>query len=241
MRWAIIADIHGNLEALIAVKQELLKEEVTRIAFLGDVVGYGANPNECVELLSEFGAVTVAGNHDWAAVGLTSSAYFNPVARHAVVWTSEILTEDHRRWIEGLPLVGHEAEFTYVHGTPFEPEAWHYIFSLHDALESFQAFSEKICFVGHSHAPVAVKEQGGRVRAVDVRALKIEDDGRYIINVGSVGQPRDGNPMAAYGIFDCEENLFFLRRVPYDVEGAQRKILDAGLPRELAHRLGQGW
>lgn len=243
MRLAVISDIHGNLEALEAVLEHLEGQGVDQVVCLGDIVGYGADPNLCCDRVREVARKVVAGNHDHASVGLADPSLFNEPARRAINWTRPMLLQDHRRYLEGLPLTitVPEAETTLVHSTPRQPEAWRYLFSGADAVEEFGAFHTLCCFVGHTHVPVAfVERPDGAVASLALDRLRLQEGYRYLINVGSVGQPRDGNPDAAYLVLDREASKCELHRVIYDVQTAQKKILQAGLPPVLAERLAHG-
>jgi diadenosine tetraphosphatase ApaH/serine/threonine PP2A family protein phosphatase len=241
MKWAILSDVHGNLEALRAVLADLRREGAEKIAFLGDAVGYGANPRECLLLLREIAEFLVAGNHDWGAVGLTDVSYFNPAAKVAVLWAGEELAEEDRTFLRRLPLVHQAGGVTFVHATPNEPGEWNYIFTYPEAEEAFRSLAEEMAFVGHSHSPVILaKKRKESATALGREAAVLEKGTRYIINVGSVGQPRDGDPQAAYGLYDEGERKFLLKRVPYDIPSAQEKIMRAGLPTSLARRLAEG-
>jgi diadenosine tetraphosphatase ApaH/serine/threonine PP2A family protein phosphatase len=241
MKWAILSDVHGNLEALQAVLADLRREGAEKIAFLGDAVGYGANPRECLLLLREITEFLVAGNHDWGAVGLTDVSYFNAAAKAAVLWTGGELAEEDRAFLRGLPLVLEVGGITFVHATPHEPGEWNYIFAYPEAEQAFDAWNGELAFVGHSHRPVILSKRGrGSVNTLGRETAVLEKGTRHIINVGSVGQPRDGNPRAAYGLYDEGERKFLLKRVPYDIPAAQQKIIRAGLPTSLARRLSEG-
>ncbi len=241
MKWAILSDVHGNLEALQAVIADLRREGPEKIAFLGDAVGYGANPNECLLLLRELTEFMVAGNHDYGAVGLTDVSYFNAAAKAAVLWTGENLAEEGYTFLRQIPLVRQAAGISFVHATPNEPGQWNYIFTYPEAEEAFRALGEELAFIGHSHTPIILAKEGkGRVNALEPEAATLEKGVQYIINVGSVGQPRDGNPQAAYGLYNETERKFRLKRVPYDIQSAQQKIIRAGLPTSLARRLSLG-
>jgi diadenosine tetraphosphatase ApaH/serine/threonine PP2A family protein phosphatase len=241
MKWAILSDVHGNLEAFQAAIQDLRQKGVERIAFLGDIVGYGANPNECADLLQDLSPFSVAGNHDFAVVRKTDVSYFNSVAKAAVLWTQKILTDKNRAFLDHLPLTRQWEEMVFVHATPNDPDQWNYIFSFPEAEAGFQALIGELAFIGHSHRPLILsQEKNKKVKALDGEEITLEKGVRYIINVGSVGQPRDGNPNAAYGILDTDAKKYRLRRVPYDIETAQRKIIQAGLPVLLAERLASG-
>ena len=241
MKWGILSDVHGNLEALQAVIVDLRQEGAERIAFLGDAVGYGANPNECLLLLRERTEWMVAGNHDYGAVGLTDVSYFNPAAKAAVIWTGRQLSAEGRAFLRGLPLLSQVAGITLVHATPHAPAEWNYIFTFPEAEEAFRAMVGELAFIGHSHSPLILAKKGdGKVTICEEEEATLKEGMRYIINVGSVGQPRDGNPKAAYGLYDEAGKKYLLKRVDYDIETAQKKIIAAGLPRSLAQRLSEG-
>ena len=241
MKWAILSDVHGNLEALQAVIADLHREKAERIAFLGDAVGYGANPDECLLLIRERTEWMVAGNHDYGAVGLTDVSYFNPAAKAAILWTGKKLSAEGTAFLRGLPLLSQVAGITFVHATPNAPGEWNYIFTFPEAEEAFSSMGGELAFIGHSHSPLILAKKGDEnVTAPGGEEITLEKGIRYIINVGSVGQPRDGNPKAAYGLYDEAERRFILKRVPYDIQTAQKKIISAGLPRSLAQRLSEG-
>lgn len=241
MRYAIISDIHANLEALESVLSEIEKHYVDSVLCLGDVVGYGPNPNECVEVIRDRAEVILAGNHDYAPLGKLDLTYFNPWARAAVEWTAEQLSESSRDFLLSLPLRLDLEGFTIVHATPLEPEQWNYIITIGDAVENFPEFKGRVCFVGHSHVPMIVSvNQHEDYRVVRENPLQIDSHRRYIINVGSVGQPRDLIPRASYSIYDTEILNYQLFRVDYDLAETQSKIIASGLPPFLAERLELG-
>lgn len=239
MKIALVSDIHSNLEAFQAVLKEIDQAKVDQIYCLGDTVGYNANPVECLQLIRDRGILSVAGNHDFAAVGMTSVENFNPYAYLAASWASKQLTGNDKKYIEGLPLVRKMPKFTLVHATLHEPENWGYIFTPRDALESFEYQQTPVCFIGHSHVP-GIFEGGGEVIYSPEGEVPLDRDKRYIINVGSVGQPRDGNPKACFVIFDEAKWSVDFRRVPYDFTQTQEKVIAAGLPLFLAERLSVG-
>ncbi len=241
MKWAILSDVHGNLEAFQAVIDSLSRAKIDKVIFLGDIVGYGASPRECIEVLRNLTDCLVAGNHDWGAVNLTSTFLFNLIAKEAILWTQEQLFQSQHLFLKNLPLVGREDNFTFVHATPYLPAEWNYLTSGWDVSANFDFFDEQICFIGHSHIPVVYIKDSGLLFSSDEKITYLQDEFRYMINVGSIGQPRDGNPMASYGIYDSLEKKFSLKRVPYNIYLAQKKIIDAGLPPSLAKRLGEGW
>jgi diadenosine tetraphosphatase ApaH/serine/threonine PP2A family protein phosphatase len=237
----ILSDIHSNLEAFQAVLKDMAHEQVDQVLFLGDIVGYAADPGPCIETLRGLTPHMVAGNHDRAAVGLTDIDDFNPVARAAIEWTASSITVDHSAYLKGLPLTLCLPGMLLVHATPYQPEAWNYIFSPDDAAQGFRHCDQQICFTGHSHHPIAfAQDEEGNISVIRNATYTLIDSCRYLINVGSVGQPRDGDPRAAYGIYKAEAATFSLRRVPYDIKRTQEKIIAAGLPSLLAARLEEG-
>ncbi|MFH0911081.1 MAG: metallophosphoesterase family protein [Planctomycetota bacterium] len=239
MRYAILADIHGNLEALTAVLEAVENESVDRCFCLGDIVGYGANPEECVRLVREAGCSCVAGNHDHAAIGRLDLRNFNLFAQHAVVWTGEHISSETREFFRGLPLVEFADSMVLVHGSLIAPETFNYIQTVRDATNNFAILDEFLCFCAHSHVPLTFFDSDPLTYSLE-DSIELDDGERAIINVGSVGQPRDRCPDAAYALYDTEAELVEIRRVPYDFETAAEKILDAGLPEELALRLPLG-
>ncbi len=241
MKWAVLSDVHSNLEAFQAVLADLRARGAERIAFIGDIVGYGADPNPCVEILREATDMAVAGNHDHGAVGLTDISYFNQSARAAVLWTGRKLSPAARTFLRELPLTRQNGGMMFVHSSPFIPGEWNYILTYPDAETAFQAMRGEVAFVGHSHRPeILIEGENGKVSVLRQQEVTLEAGLRYIINVGSVGQPRDGNPDGAYGFYDDETKRYALRRVPYDVQTTMKKIIRAGLPAMLAHRLSEG-
>lgn len=245
MRCAVISDIHGNYEALVAVLSDIRQRGIGDIYCLGDVVGYGADPAKCLKEVSNITDQTVAGNHDHGAVGLLDLSGFNLNARKAVEWTGKQLGSSEKDKLKRLPLQinpDHRGkEFLMVHSTPCRPDEWRYILSLDEAEYQFEKFPEKICFIGHSHQPIFWEcDRRGKCSVAGREYAHLEDDKRYIINTGSVGQPRDGDPRASYAIFDAEVMEVSIRRVEYDIRLAQEKIINAGLPSRLAERLSTG-
>ncbi len=239
MRFAIFSDIHSNLEALEAVLEDAQQQSCTHFVCLGDVVGYNANPHECVDRIREMGCPTIKGNHDEQASLFESSRDFNELAEHAIEWTRENLTKEDREWLRDLRLQRQVRDFTIVHATLDTPGQWGYVFNNLDAVASFTYQYTAVCFFGHTHVPMAfVREDGVQRSKID--QLRITPGKKYFINVGSVGQSRDGDWRSSYCIFDTEYNIVDLRRVKYDLPTAQEKIIQAGLPRLLAERLAHG-
>lgn len=239
MRFAIFSDLHANLEATEAVLADARAKDCTHFACLGDLVGYNANPHECVDLVRQMDCPCVKGNHDEQASLTESSRDFNELAERAINWTRANLTEDDRQWLADLKLTRQVRDFTIVHATLDTPGEWGYVFSNLDAATSFTYQHTTICFHGHTHVASAFVRDDGVTR-VKAERLTIEPGKKYFINAGSVGQPRDGDSRAAYCIYDAERNMVEQRRIKYDVATAQKKIINAGLPRLLAERLGLG-
>ena len=246
MRYAIIADIHSNLAALTAVLDDIKQRGGADETWcLGDIVGYGPDPRECLDTLRQTTDICVAGNHDWAVIGGKNEvdiSEFNPDAAYADQWTAQQLSDEDMEYLSNLPLTIEKGDFTLVHGSPREPVR-EYLLSSGAARENLAYFTTRFCLVGHSHQPVVFycTENG------DISARYFLPDnpvatgeGRLIINPGSVGQPRDSNPDAAYAIFDSEQQLIRLHRVPYDIRATQNKMQAHGLPVRLSARLSYG-
>lgn len=243
MQVVVLSDIHANLEALDAVVADARRHGFDRVACLGDLVGYGASPIEVVDRVESLGALAVIrGNHDKVCAGLEPATNFNDAARAAAEWTYATLGPVYRERLAALPRgpVALTDEIEICHGTPFDEDF--YVFDEGDAARAIAATSRRVCFFGHTHVPAVYSTSSDPVRtspdAADEFLLPLE--GRVLINVGSVGQPRDGDPRAAYGIIDTERGAVALHRVPYDVEAAQQRIRAAGLPEWLAARLARG-
>jgi diadenosine tetraphosphatase ApaH/serine/threonine PP2A family protein phosphatase len=239
MRFAIFSDVHANLEALEAVLADANENKCTHFVCLGDVVGYNANPHECVDRVREMDCPIVKGNHDEQASIGESSRDFNEMAEAAIQWTRDHLTDADKTWLRELKLQRQVRDFTIVHATLDMPEQWGYIFNNLDAAASFTYQQTTVCFFGHTHVPMAFVRDDGLQR-LRIDKLRIDGSKRYLINVGSIGQPRDGEWRAAYCIYHLDDGVVEQRRVKYDLETAQRKIIDAGLPRLLAERLAIG-
>jgi predicted phosphodiesterase len=239
MRFAIFSDQHGNLEATEAVLQDAQGKGCTHFVCLGDLVGYNANPQECVELVRQMDCPVVKGNHDEQACLGESSRDFNDLAEEAINWTRENLTDGDKQWLSDLRLTRQVRDFTIVHATLDTPGEWGYVFKNLDAVASFTYQHTTVCFFGHTHVAGAFVRDAG-VKRVVTEQLMIEPGKKYFVNVGSVGQPRDGDWRAAYCIYDIERNVVEQRRVKYDLATAQKKIIQAGLPRLLAERLELG-
>ncbi len=242
MKYVILSDIHSNLEAFEAVEKAFEAQKVgENIICVGDTVGYGADPNECVRKIASLNAKNILGNHDAAVIDKTDITYFNEVAKDAVYWTVDNLNTSSRSYLEKLELIYDADPFTVVHGTLHNPEEFIYMMGVQEALRTFGIMERKICFIGHSHVPGVFVLKEEEVSYVEPGKIKLEKDAKYIINAGSVGQPRDGDNRACYCIYDSEKEEINFYRVEYDIKSAQKRILDAGLPRPLAERLGYGW
>ncbi len=239
MKFAILADIHANLEALQVVLDDTKKQGCTHYVCLGDVVGYNADPRECLDIVREMGMPCVKGNHDEYCSSDDPLDGFNPAAAEAVNWTREQLTEDGKQWLRELKYVRMVQTFTIVHATLDGPQRWGYVFDKLAAAASFPYQNTQVCFFGHTHVPVAFMRDTV-VRGGTYSKFKLEPRKKYFVNVGAVGQPRDNNPRAAYVVFDPREGTIELRRLDYDITAAQKKILAAGLPPRLAERLAYG-
>jgi diadenosine tetraphosphatase ApaH/serine/threonine PP2A family protein phosphatase len=241
MTWAFFSDVHGNIEALQAVAADIKTHGVDRALFLGDAIGYGASPNECVELISEITEFQLIGNHDEAALASSTPFDFNRHARAAVDWTREALTKESRRTMENWLLETQWEGLRFAHSSPDRPGRWDYVLDPNDAEDAFHAFGEQTCFIGHTHQPIIFKKIGDSLPVGTIREeCELDDSTRYLINVGSVGQPRDGDPRACYALFDPETSRVMYRRLEYDVNQAQTRIRKATLPTALADRLGIG-
>jgi len=240
MRYAVFSDVHSNLEAFLACLDFLKNAKIDKYLFLGDIVGYGADPKECISLLRAINADCVAGNHDRAVIGLTDIGYFNNVAKSSVLWTRENICEADRLFLSGLGLVKETKGYCLVHGTLSHPDEFDYMSDVRRADEDFYTLKTKVCFLGHSHRPGIYIEDKDKILYQGSGTLALEEGRRYIVNAGSIGQPRDGDPRACFCIYDEDAFSFEFQRVNYDVESAQKKIREAGLPESLAVRLAVG-
>jgi len=241
LRYLIVSDIHGNLAALEAVLADA--PVFDELWCLGDLVGYGPNPNECVERIQDFPHISLAGNHDWAVLGRLDLRSFNTDARTANSWTQSEIRSTTREYLAALPTHMEHSGFYMAHASPREP-VWEYILDANLAYANFPHFSEPICLVGHTHVPIAfvLDEQRQRCEALIpplAEPLELKPS-RMIINPGSVGQPRDGDPRASYAVLDADNMTWEFRRVPYPVEITQERMRARGLPRRLIERIEMG-
>ncbi len=239
MRFAILSDIHSNLEALEAVLADAKSQGCTHFVCLGDIVGYNANPKECLKIIQDLECPVVKGNHDEQVSIASSTEGFNELAEEAIDWTRAQLSPDDKAWLADLRLTRQVRDFTIVHATLDTPGQWGYVFNDLDASASFTYQHTSLCFFGHTHWPTAFVREDN-VRRIAVGQIILSAGKRYFINPGSIGQPRDRDWRAAYGIFHTDRQVVEERRVKYDLETAQRKIRAAGLPDRLADRLAVG-
>lgn len=241
MRYALFSDIHANIEAFDAVLADIKNVKVDKLLFLGDIVGYGPNPNECISRLLEVADLTLGGNHDWAVVGKTPDDYFNPFAKEAVEWTRSQLKPEHKEFLLRTEASGVIDGFQVAHSSPHNPEEWRYILSYHDASENYPFLKSNICFIGHSHQPVVIEFNAqDDVEASRVQFKELDKGRKCIVNIGSVGQPRDANVKSCWALFDSEQYTVEYHRVEYNVAAVQAKMEKIGLPRYLIDRLGIG-
>lgn len=237
MRFAVLSDIHSNWEALQTALGHLEGERIDEWWVLGDTVGYGANPNECFGWMIENADVALLGNHELAVVDPRILEWFNSAARKAVEWTARVLKPEFQEEIRKLNYLHLTPSATMAHGSPDQPEEFRYLFSAADAQLSFRAFKTPLCLVGHTHIPSRFTESSGTVEYLAAGTYPLRKNERYLLNPGSVGQPRDGNPRLSLGIFDDGKWTFELVRLEYDNQKAADKIRKAGLPAYLADRL----
>ncbi|MBK1835605.1 metallophosphoesterase family protein [Roseibacillus ishigakijimensis] len=239
MRIALFADIHANLEALETVLADAEEQGCTDYVCLGDVVGYNANPSECLERVRALDCPVVKGNHDEDSGGEHSLDSMNPVAAEALLWTRKQLSDEQRDWLRKLRMVRQVQDFTIVHSSLDQPQVWNYVTNKFDAMSSFSYQFTKLCFHGHTHVP-RVFAKDSKITEVTAEQIEFDPNLKYFINVGSVGQPRNGDWRACYAIYDIPSNLLVYRRLEYDIVTAQQKVRAAGLPEMLATRLAEG-
>ncbi len=243
MRIAVVADVHGNLEALNVVLDDLKKSSPDTVISLGDVVGYGANPQECCELLMEIVNVNIMGNHDAAVMGVLDTEYFNDEARYAVQWTKDQLSSASISWLGSSPHTFSDNNMLFSHGSPVNPRDFDYVVSTGDIEAVFYTFKDihSLFFVGHSHRRFSASKSlsGNDYYPVgDISdVIKINKKRQYLFSVGSIGQPRDMDSTTSYGMLDTDKRIYSVKRLNYDIRTASEKIIKAGLPRWLAYRL----
>lgn len=243
MRYLVIADVHSNLDAFQTVVWDAEKHGgFDKLWCIGDIVGYGPQPHECIEFLKQHDSISVAGNHDLAAIGKIDVFDFNPHAARAVIWTSEQLTDSDVEYLKSLPFSYCEGDFTMVHGSP-RNNILEYITSISVAKENFRYFDTRYCIFGHTHIPAIFEMKDGNAMSLHCFSgaeLDLKNK-RLILNPGGVGQPRDYDPRASYALYDSESGIFTFYRVEYDISKTQKKMEKAGLPDYLIERLSYGW
>jgi predicted phosphodiesterase len=242
MKYGIYSDIHGNLEALQRVLESMKRLGVEKRVCLGDIVGYGPFPNECVELVAQNSDITILGNHDSVAIGRESSEGWNNYnAQKAIEWTSKVLTPASIEFFSKLPYMVSEPPLLFVHASPWSPADWKYVSSLDDAVDAFSFFTEKICFIGHTHWPIIVIMEGEQsFKVSETLSYKLETNQRILVNDGSVGQPRDRNPLASWCLCDTETMSVEIIRVAYDISKTQAAMKKSGFAEFLVNRLSEG-
>jgi predicted phosphodiesterase len=245
MRYLILSDIHSNKEALVSVLSFVRRKRWDKVVFLGDLVGYGANPNQTVDMLRSLKPlVAIRGNHDKVCTGIEDGELFNRIALEAAIWTKGKLTRSNLQWLKTLPRgpVVVDGLFAIAHGTPMDEDA--YIFGEIEALNVFRRTEFPLCFFGHSHFPIIFGLSPEAITTVLSVApsfrFRLREGVRYLVNPGSVGQPRDGSPLSSFAIFDSDSRTVTIHRIPYRLEQTQQKIRKAGLPHPLADRLAIG-
>jgi len=236
--YAIISDIHANLEAAETCFREIDKIKPDRIICLGDIVDYCAQPKEVMEIIRARCDVIIMGNHDEAQIDYSVADSFSESARISSIHTRFVLNRENKDFIRSLNYTHIENDLLFVHSSPFDPGSYRYILDDISASMNFRTFSQKVCFIGHSHVPVVFRQNFFGVKTV--KPEKVKEGGRYIINTGSVGQPRDGDPRLSFGVFDSDNFEFRLVRTEYDIKSAAQKIINEGLPVRLAERLFKG-
>ena len=240
MRYAILGDIHANIQALSVCLNEIDRLDVDQILCVGDVVGYGPSPREVIARLDEYEVVSVKGNHDAAVAGELDLTNFNPAARAAAQWTRRELTRSERDWLEQLPLRLQLEHCLVAHGAPSDAHRYPYVMNTEDADPYLDAMTGQICFIGHTHVPLTLLRHADnpyRTSFTESSVVEMQDVWRALVNVGSVGQPRDEDPRTGFGIFETEEQTYALHRLPYDTDREAARVREAGLPDVLASRL----
>jgi len=241
MRFIIFSDVHSNLEAIQSFCQITDSILHDKKVCLGDIVGYNADPNPVVKWVREEVDLILAGNHDRCVSNKKKSSYLNPAAYQACAWTRRNLTQSNLDFLNTLPIEKEEEDIYWVHSSPFEPEKWHYVSTKKSAEKNFNFFKQDICFLGHSHLPgIFEKDKNNNVRSHDSCKMKLDPESRYIINVGSLGQPRDGNPDPVYVLYDSLSHIVEFCRFSYNLLSTQQKIIALGLPSSLSDRLSFG-
>jgi diadenosine tetraphosphatase ApaH/serine/threonine PP2A family protein phosphatase len=241
VKFLIFSDVHSNIEALHSFCSATESVLHDKKVCLGDIVGYNADPNPVVDWIRDETDLALAGNHDYCVLNKADASYLNPAAYQACAWTQKNLTNSNKAFLNTLPIEKEEDDIYWVHSSPFEPKKWHYVFTKQDAAKNFDYFEQAICFVGHSHLPsIFEKNKNGKVYSHDIAKGELDPESRYIINVGSLGQPRDGNPDPVFVFYDSVSHIVKFFRFSYDLLSTQQKIKACGLPYTLADRLRNG-
>ncbi|SYZ73904.1 conserved hypothetical protein [Candidatus Zixiibacteriota bacterium] len=241
MKIALISDVHGNLEALEKVLRDIEKEGAEKIHFLGDAVGYGCDPDECVRLIKSHCEIKLLGNHDYAAMGLESIESFNQLAQASIGWTQEKISKKTLSTLADFEIDADFLDYHLVHASPSDPIAWQYLLNVSQAGQEFDSFNGPVCFVGHSHLPaIFTRDNEGAVMKSIKETWECDPERKYIVNIGSVGQPRDNDPRACYLMADIDSRRLAYRRVEYDITKAQEKMKRANMPEFLIERLAVG-
>ncbi len=241
MKYGFFSDVHANLEALKACIIDFRSEKIDKLFFLGDAVGYGPFPDECVKLIGEVASVKLMGNHDYAALGLMETDYFNQYAAESMGWTKSSISRKTTEIMSDFDIQYTFDNILLVHSSPKEPEFWHYILDMDDARESFDYFTQRMCLVGHTHRPYIVfKDDADEVFLSKQAEETLAAGRRYLVNIGSVGQPRDGDPRSCYLIYDSTQDVIRHKRVTYNVKATQKDMAKIGMPDYLIERLAVG-
>lgn len=241
MRIIFLADIHSNLEALEKTREVIKNYTPDKIICLGDVVGYAASPDKTLEMVRDLSDEVVAGNHDWATCGRFDLSQLNSYAKEAILWTGRRIKEENRTYLASLSLVYEGDNFIGVHGSIFEPCNFYYLDNYPDIERNFSLMKKRICFVAHTHIPAVFIQKGSQIYRDYSSDVELKPEFKYIINVGSVGQPRDRDPRACFCLWEENKNRVRFIRVPYDIKKTQKLIWKEGLPSLLAQRLEMGW
>lgn len=242
MKFLILSDIHSNYDALKSVLDYVKKHyrNLTDVICLGDVIGYGAEPNESLEMMFSLTDKIILGNHECGVLGKTNIGFFNYSAKEAVLWTRKVIKKKYLEKLKKLDFTLDFEDFKFSHSTFQNPSYFNYITSIYEADDEFYHENFKILFIGHTHVPLVYRKVLNNVKIIQSGEVEIDDNSRYIINVGSVGQPRDGDNRASFVIFDMDSMVVKFHRVEYDIESAMKKIIEKKLPKVLADRLEKG-
>lgn len=242
MRYGIFSDTHANIEALTAVMEAYSSEKIDKFVCIGDTVGYGASPNQCCDIIRDKAAFTILGNHDAAVAGRMDYSYYYDAARNALDYHASILSEENMAWLKSLPYEVRDGEINFCHGSPLNLEEFEYIFSTEQAARCLEIWDDlaTVTFIGHSHLCKSFALTRDEVFEVVAPKFVIRPDHRYIVSVGSVGQPRDYDNRASYTIYDSDEKSFEFKRIAYDIDSAAQKIFDSDLERNFGNRLFLG-